>query len=71
MATARQPERATIDDLYKTPSKAELVDGTIKLMPPTGFDTGYRGHAGGSKPGCLRSAARTLDTLSATMSVSW
>jgi Uma2 family endonuclease len=29
--------RATIEDLYRVPGKAELVDGEIRLMPPTGF----------------------------------
>ncbi len=41
MATARQPKRATVDDLYKTPDKAELVNGTLVLMPPTGGQPGY------------------------------
>ena len=41
MATARQPKRATLDDLYKTPDKAELVDGALVLMPPTGGQPGY------------------------------
>lgn len=41
MAIARQPKRATIDDLYKTPSKAELVNGELVLMPPTGATPGH------------------------------
>lgn len=41
MATARQSKRATIDDLYKTPDKAELVNGVLVLMPPTGGQPGY------------------------------
>jgi hypothetical protein len=40
MATARQSNHATVADLYKAPGKAELVNGTIKLMPPTGFAPG-------------------------------
>jgi Uma2 family endonuclease len=39
MATATQPKRATVDDLFKTPDKAELVNGT--LVPPTGTDPSY------------------------------
>lgn len=35
--------RATIEDLYKAPGKAELVDGEILLMSPTGGRTGYAG----------------------------
>jgi Uma2 family endonuclease len=35
--------RATIEDLYHIPdnAKAELVDGEIVLMPPTGYLPGY------------------------------
>ena len=33
--------RATIDDLYKVEGKAELVNGEIVHMPPTGDDPGY------------------------------
>ena len=29
--------QATIEDLYRVPGKAELVNGEIVLMPPTGF----------------------------------
>ena len=36
MATVREPRRATVDDLYQTPDKAELVNGELVLMPPTG-----------------------------------
>jgi Uma2 family endonuclease len=35
--------RATIEDLYKVEGKAELVDGEIVLMSPTGGDPGYAG----------------------------
>jgi len=45
MATARQPERATIIDLYKTPGKSELVNGELVLMPPTGVEPGFAGDA--------------------------
>ena len=32
---------ATIEDLYCVPSKAEIVDGEIILMSPTGLAPGY------------------------------
>ena len=35
--------RATIEDLYKVEGKAELVNGEIVHMPPTGDDPGYAG----------------------------
>jgi len=35
--------RATIEDLYKVEGKAELVNGEIVEMPPTGDDPGYVG----------------------------
>ena len=35
--------RATIEDLYKVEGKAELVNGEIVYMPPTGDDPGYAG----------------------------
>ena len=41
MATARQPKDASIDDLYKSPGKAELVNGELVLMPPTGAIPGH------------------------------
>jgi Uma2 family endonuclease len=34
---------ATVCDLYKEPGKAELVNGKILRMAPTGNDTGYAG----------------------------
>jgi Uma2 family endonuclease len=34
---------ATIEDLYKVEGKAELVDGEIVQMSPTGFEPGYAG----------------------------
>lgn len=34
---------ATIEDLYKVKSKAELVNGEIVEMPPTGYEPGYAG----------------------------
>jgi Uma2 family endonuclease len=40
MATAREAKRATVDDLYKTRGKAELVNGQVVLMPPTGATPG-------------------------------
>lgn len=41
MATVREAKRATIDDLYETSGKAELVNGEVILMAPTGFTAGY------------------------------
>ncbi len=37
--------RATIDDLYDVPgnAKAEIVNGELVLMPPTGGEPGYAG----------------------------
>ena len=35
--------RATIEDLYRVPGKAELVNGEIVHMPPTGDDPGRAG----------------------------
>lgn len=34
---------ATIEDLYKVEGKAELVNGEILIMSPTGIDPGYAG----------------------------
>lgn len=34
---------ATVEDLYLTDGKAELVDGEIRHMPPAGFGPGYAG----------------------------
>ncbi|MDQ3685334.1 MAG: Uma2 family endonuclease [Acidobacteriota bacterium] len=34
---------ATIEDLYSEAGKAELVNGEIKRMPPTGNEPGYAG----------------------------
>lgn len=34
---------ATIEDLYRTPGKAELVGGKVVLMSPTGGAPGYAG----------------------------
>jgi Uma2 family endonuclease len=33
----------TIEDLYQVPGKAEIVDGEIIEMPPTGDEPGYAG----------------------------
>lgn len=35
--------QATLKDLYQTEGKAELVDGEVVLMSPTGIDLGYAG----------------------------
>jgi Uma2 family endonuclease len=47
--------RATIEDLYKAEGKAELVNGEIVEMPPTGDDPGI---AGGEIFAHLREYAR-------------
>lgn len=41
----KTPAEATIEDLYHVPDngKAEIVQGEIVLMPPTGDDPGYAG----------------------------
>ncbi len=41
MAMVTKSARATVSDLYKAPGKAELVNGELVLMPPTGIDPGY------------------------------
>src|SRR5690242_14676830 len=45
MTHATDTKRATIDDLYQLPDnrKAELVNGELVLMSPTGIDPGYAG----------------------------
>ena len=35
--------RPTMDDLYQLPEKAEIVNGEIEIMSPTGGDPGYAG----------------------------
>lgn len=45
MATVREAERVAVDDLYQTPGKAELVNGELVLMPPTGVELGFAGDA--------------------------
>jgi Uma2 family endonuclease len=35
--------RATIEDLYRVPGKAEIVNGELVLMSPTGAAPGYTG----------------------------
>src|ERR1043165_4802796 len=39
----RAKSEATIEDLYKVPGKAELVNGEIVLMPPTGGEPDFAG----------------------------
>jgi Uma2 family endonuclease len=41
MAIMRAGREATIDDLYRVPGKAEIVDGELVLMSPTGALHGY------------------------------
>lgn len=43
MIRETQAPRATIDDLYHVPDKAEIIDGELILMPPTGIEPGYAG----------------------------
>jgi len=51
----RPKTRATIKDLYKVEGKAELVNGEIVVMPPTGDDPGF---ASGEIFASLREYAR-------------
>lgn len=57
--------RATIEDLYRVPEngKAELVDGELLIMSPTGYLPGY---AGGEIFASLREYARRSKTGRAT-----
>lgn len=41
MATVTTSSRATVEDLYRTEGKAELLDGKLVLIPPTGAKPGY------------------------------
>jgi Uma2 family endonuclease len=50
---------ATIEDLYRVPGKAELVNGELVRMPPTG---GLPGYAGGQIFASLREHARRTRT---------
>jgi hypothetical protein len=34
---------ATVEDLYQVPGKAEIVNGELVLMSPTGAAPGYAG----------------------------
>src|SRR5437762_5259451 len=43
MKTRPEAKEATIEDLYKIPGKAEIVDGEVVLMPPTGFQPSRAG----------------------------
>lgn len=47
--------RATIQDLYRVPGKAEIVNGEVVAMSPTGGDPGY---AGDEIFACLREYRR-------------
>lgn len=40
-ATVAAQREATIEDLYRIKEKAELVNGEISIMPPTGDEPGY------------------------------
>ncbi|MFL5733638.1 MAG: Uma2 family endonuclease, partial [Chloroflexia bacterium] len=41
--TSKAKAQATIEDLYRVPGKAELVNGEIVHMSPTGGSPGYAG----------------------------
>ena len=43
MAVSTLKKPATLDDLYRTDSKAELRNGELVLMAPTGDDPGFAG----------------------------
>ncbi len=43
MVTYQQAKEATIEDLYKVEGKAEIVNGKVVLMPPTGDEPGRAG----------------------------
>lgn len=43
MIRGAQASRATINDLYLMPDKAEIVDGELIRMTPTGVEPGYAG----------------------------
>jgi Uma2 family endonuclease len=51
--------KATLEDLYNVPEKAELVNGEIVIMPATGYLPGY---AGGEIFASLREYARANKT---------
>ena len=43
MSTLIAKRQATIEDLYEIEGKAEIIDGEVVHMPPTGDDPGYAG----------------------------
>src|SRR5437868_10851794 len=55
--------QATIEDLYQVKGKAEIINGEIVLMAPTGYLPGY---AGGEIFASLRQHARRTKTGVAT-----
>lgn len=59
MVTTAHTPRATLDELYAAPGKAELVDGRIVHMAPVGDGPGT---AGGAIYAGLRSHARRTGT---------
>jgi Uma2 family endonuclease len=59
MISQPQVREATIEDLYKVDGKAEIVDGRIVHMPPTGDDPG---RASGSVYISLRQYERVADS---------
>lgn len=64
-------KEATLDDLIKEPGKAELVNGEIVRMPPTGFLPGFAAMQIFFSA-CTATPKRTkMDMQSETMLVSW
>jgi len=55
MASVTAPRTATLDDLYRIDGKAELIDGAIVHMPPTGD---IPGHASAEVAFSLRAHAK-------------
>src|SRR5262245_2200666 len=51
--------KATVQDLYRVKGKAELVNGEIFQLPPTGYPPGY---AASEIPGSLRGHERATRT---------
>lgn len=43
MATPARTRQPTLEDLYRVPGKAELVNGEIIPLPPAGEEPGYAG----------------------------
>jgi Uma2 family endonuclease len=57
MATDRKTSRATVEELYRVEGKAELANGALVLVPPTGATPGF---AAGEIFASLRQYARRI-----------